>query len=146
MAEMAANNVARRGVPVEQRADPRGQRHRASARGVSRAGVPVALATDDQGVSRSSMAGEYMRAALDQHLDVSPAQDDRAQQPRARVPAGREPVDDDSATPVAACAPTDTMGIGDTPNAACAAFLAGSERAAMQWKLEGRFLAFESVQ
>ena len=30
--------------------------------------VPVALATDDQGVSRSSMAGEYLRAALDQKI------------------------------------------------------------------------------
>jgi adenosine deaminase len=30
--------------------------------------VPVALATDDEGVSRSSMAGEYVRAVTDQKL------------------------------------------------------------------------------
>src|SRR6185295_9945061 len=30
--------------------------------------VPVALATDDQGVSRSSLAGEFLRGVLDQNL------------------------------------------------------------------------------
>jgi len=34
-----------------------------------KSGVPVALATDDQAVARSSMAGEYLRAVQDQHLD-----------------------------------------------------------------------------
>ena len=47
---------------------------------------------------------------------------------------------------MAACAATDTMGVGETPNAACQAFLDGSERAPMQWELERRFLAFESAQ
>ena len=56
-------------------------------------GVPVALATDDQGVSRSSMAGEYVRAALDQHLDYRQLKTISRDQPRARVPAGAEPVD-----------------------------------------------------
>ena len=49
-------------------------------------------------------------------------------------------------TPVGACVATDTMGIGDSPNAACAAFLATSERATMQWSLEHNFLAAESQQ
>ena len=38
------------------------------------------------------------------------------------------------------------MAIGDSPNATCAAFLATSERATLQWDLESRFLAFESQQ
>jgi adenosine deaminase len=109
------------------------------------AGVPVALATDDQGVSRSSMAGEYQRAALDQHLTY------RQIKTLARNSLEHAFVPGPSlwtavGTPVAACAPTDTMGVGDSPNATCAAFLATSQRATLQWDLEGRFLAFERQQ
>jgi adenosine deaminase len=108
-------------------------------------GVPVALATDDQGVSRSSMAGEYVRAALDQHLTY------RQLKTLARTSLEHAFLPGPSlwttiAQPIADCAATDTMGIGGTPNASCAAFLATSERAQMQWNLEGRFLAFESKQ
>lgn len=109
------------------------------------AGVPVALATDDQGVSRSSMAGEYLRAALDQHLTY------RQLKTLARNSLEHSFLPGESlwttiGQPVPACAPTATMGIGDSPNAECAAYLATSERAQIQWKLEGRFLAFESKQ
>jgi hypothetical protein len=45
-----------------------------------------------------------------------------------------------------ACAPTDTMPLGGTPSALCQSFLDGSERARLQWKLEGRFLSFEAAQ
>jgi hypothetical protein len=38
------------------------------------------------------------------------------------------------------------MSVGDSPNATCAAFLATSQRATLQWDLEGRFLAFERQQ
>jgi adenosine deaminase len=108
-------------------------------------GVPVALATDDQGVSRSSMAGEYLRAALDQHLTY------RQLKTIARDSLEHAFLPGDSVwttlgTPVGACAATDTMGIGDSPNAACSAYLATSERATMQWSLEHNFLAFESQQ
>jgi adenosine deaminase len=109
-------------------------------------GVPIALATDDQGVSRSSLAGEYLRGALDQHLDY------RQLKRVARDSLEHAFLPGDSlwtsvgATPVAACAATDTMAIGDAPNATCQAFLDGSERARIQWELERRFLAFERVQ
>jgi adenosine deaminase len=109
------------------------------------AGVPVALATDDQGVSRSSMAGEYMRAALDQHLTYRQLKTlARNSLEHAFLPGAS--LWTTVGVPVEACAATSTMGIGDVPNADCAAYLATSERAAMQWKLEGRFLAFESKQ
>ncbi len=97
-------------------------------------GVPVALATDDQGVSRSSMAGEYMRAALDQHLTyrqlktIARTSLEHAFLPGASLWASAAPYQ-----PVAACAATATMGLGDPPNTACAAYLATSERATMQW-------------
>ena len=145
MAEMAANKV---GVEVclssnVQILEVSGTAHPLAA--YLAAGVPVMLATDDQGVSRSSMAGEYMRAALDQHLTY------RQLKTLARNSLEHAFLPGPSlwttiGQPVTACVPTDTMGIGDTPNAECAAFLATSERAQMQWKLEGRFLAFESMQ
>jgi adenosine deaminase len=49
-------------------------------------------------------------------------------------------------TPVAACAATPTMAVGDPANSACSAYLAASEKATTQWELERRFLAFESQQ
>jgi adenosine deaminase len=109
--------------------------------------VPVALATDDQGVSRSSMAGEYMRAALDQQLDYRQLKTmARNSLEHAFLPGDSLWSSVATAEPIADCAATDTMGLGETPNATCQAFLDGSERARMQWKLEGRFRQFESKQ
>ena len=108
-------------------------------------GVPVALATDDQGVSRSSMAGEYLRAALDQHLTYRQLKTlARNSLEHAFLPGAS--VWTKVGTPVAACAATDSMAIGDPANPSCAAYLAASERATAQWELEHRFLAFESKQ
>jgi adenosine deaminase len=109
--------------------------------------VPVALGTDDQGVSRSSMAGEYQRAALDQQLGyrqlkaMARSSLEHAFLPGASVWASLDTVD-----AVAECATTKEIGLGGTPTAACATFLAASERARMQWELERRFLVFESQQ
>lgn len=109
--------------------------------------VPVALATDDQGVSRSSMAGEYLRATLAQGLSYRELKlVARDSLEHAFVPGDSLWISIGDADPVAACAPTDTMGLGDAPNAACAAFLAASERASLQWKLERNFRDFESQQ
>jgi adenosine deaminase len=110
-------------------------------------GVPVALATDDQGVSRSSMAGEYLKAALDQHLSYRQLKTiARDSLEHSFLPGPSLWTAVTTAQPVAACAPTDTMGIGDPANTTCQAFLAGSERARTQWELERRFRAFERVQ
>ncbi len=110
-------------------------------------GVPVALATDDQGVSRSSLAGEYARAVRDQRLNYRQLKAmarnslEHAFLPGASVWAALP-----MQQPVAACAPTATMALGDRPNAACQAFLDASERAQAQWELERRFRLFESQQ
>jgi len=110
-------------------------------------GVPVALATDDQGVSRSSLAGEYLRAARDQHLTYRQLKSiARSSLEHAFLPGASLWAAVQAATPVADCAPTDTAGVGGTPGAACAALLAASERARMQWELERRFLTFERAQ
>ncbi|HUQ03988.1 MAG TPA: hypothetical protein VM261_15930 [Kofleriaceae bacterium] len=107
--------------------------------------VPVALATDDQGVSRSSMAGEYQRAALDQELGYRQLKTlARNSLEHAFLPGPSLWTSVATGQPVAECAATETMGVGDPPNASCEQFLSGSERARMQWELERRFLAFES--
>ena len=109
--------------------------------------VAVALATDDQGVSRSSMAGEYQRAALDQALDYRQLKTmARDSLEHAFLPGRSLWTSVTDATPVAECVSTDTMGIGDTPNDGCQAYLDTSERAQMQWRLEHNFRTFESQQ
>lgn len=108
------------------------------------AGVPVALATDDQGVSRSSLAGEALRAVQDQGLDYHQLKRlARNSLEHAFLPGDSLWSSISAAQPAPACTPTLSMAIGDPPNASCQAFLALSERARMQWELERRFLAFE---
>jgi adenosine deaminase len=109
--------------------------------------VPVALATDDQGVSRSSLAGEYARAVMDQRLDYRQLKMmARNSLEHAFLPGASLWSSVVMAQPVAACAPTATMGVGDVPGGECATFLMSSERARTQWELEQRFRVFESQQ
>jgi adenosine deaminase len=109
--------------------------------------VPIALATDDQGVSRSSMAGEYMRAALDQKLKYGQLKTmARNSLEHAFLPGASLWTSVADAKPVAACASTATMGVGDPANAECAKVLKASEKATIQWELERRFRDFESRQ
>ncbi len=111
------------------------------------AGVPVALATDDQGVSRSSMAGELVRAARDHQLDYRQLKTmARNSLEHAFVPGPSLWQTFSAVQPIAACAATDPMGVGDPPSATCQAFLDTSERARLQWELERRFRAFERLQ
>lgn len=110
------------------------------------AGVPVALATDDQGVSRSSLAGEMVKAVTDQKLDY------RALKKLARTSLEHSFLPGASVwttlgtAAVADCAATETMPIGGAPSTACQVFLNGSEKATAEWELEKRFLAFEAAQ
>jgi adenosine deaminase len=111
------------------------------------AGVPVALATDDQAVSRSSMAGEYMRAVKDQNLDYRTLKKmartslHKSFAPGQSLWTSLEPL-----TSVSECSPTDTSYYGGTGSSACQAFLTANERARMQWELERRFTVFEAAQ
>jgi adenosine deaminase len=107
------------------------------------ASVPVALSTDDEGVSRIDLTNEYVRAVLDYKLTY------RNLKWLARTGMEHSFLSGDSlwAWPddfEATKKPCEgeTLG-GDTPSAACKAFLDGSEKAAAQWELERRFLAFE---
>ncbi|MGC4116014.1 MAG: hypothetical protein QM765_15800 [Myxococcales bacterium] len=110
--------------------------------------VPVSLATDDQAVSRSSIAGEWMRAVQDQHLSY------RQLKALARnslqysfLPGQSLFTKMDPLTADQACEPTATSLLGDdAPGSDCAALLAASARATAQWELEKRFRVFEAAQ
>ena len=109
--------------------------------------VPVAIATDDQGVSRSSMAGEYARAVLDQGLRYRQLKTmARNSLEHAFLPGESLWSSVTDAEPILDCAATETDLTGETPSPTCEAFLDGSEKARLQWALEGRFLAFEQLQ
>ncbi len=105
--------------------------------------VPVALSTDDEGVSRIDLTHEYVRAALEYNLTYDNLKKlARTGMEHDFLPgASLWAKPDDFEAPVKACQ-GQTLG-GDTPSAACKAFLAASEKATAQWELERRFLAFE---
>jgi len=101
-------------------------------------GVPVALATDDEGVSRSDMTHEYLRAVGD--FGLITYQDlkrmARNSLEHSFLPGASLWSDAKSLRVVGACA-------GLKPSTMCQKFLDGSERATVEWKLEGEFGKFE---
>jgi hypothetical protein len=104
-------------------------------------GVPVALSTDDEGVARSDMTHEYLRAVEEQHLSYMDLKRMARQSlehsflPGKSLWAETKP----AFRPVAVCAGD----LAGKPSHACAEFLAASERAREQWKLEREFAEFE---
>lgn len=147
MAKMAADGVA---VEIclssnDQILEVKGTAHPLAA--YMAAGVPVVLATDDQGVSRSSLANEYVVAALDQKLTYRQLKRiTRDSLEHSFLPGASLWTSVAQAAPVAPCTPTATMGVGDAPSEGCQQFLDTSERAALQWELERRFRVFEAAQ
>lgn len=106
-------------------------------------GVPVALSTDDHGVFRTDITDDFVRAVTVQKLDYRTLKSmvraslEHSFLPGASIWKVRSRYD----TVTDACAPDEP---GDPqPSPACAELLAGSERAAMQWKLEAQLHAFE---
>jgi adenosine deaminase len=107
-------------------------------------GVPVALATDDEGVSRSDMTHEYLRAVESYHLSYSDLKHMARQSlEHSFLPGPSLWTDRKLAFPVTPACRGDAPG-ADKPSAGCQEFLAGNERARMQWKLEGEFAKFET--
>ncbi len=110
-----------------------------------RAGVPVALATDDEGVARSDMTHEYLRGAEDQKLDYLQLKKmARTSLEHAFLPGVSLWRDGKNFIIVSECAK-------DVPGAkprsvACDQLLRSSEKAQLQWKLEGEFVEFEQRQ
>ena len=106
--------------------------------------VPVALSTDDEGVSRIDITHEFVRAALDYRLNYADLKE------LARTGMEHSFLTGASlwAAPdafIATVAPCKAQPLGaEKPTAACKAFLDGSQKAAAEWELEGRFRAFEA--
>ncbi|MFC0204066.1 adenosine deaminase family protein [Novosphingobium soli] len=100
-------------------------------------GVPVMLSTDDEGVLRSDMTNEHVRAVMQQGLrypDLKQMARDSLEYAFAPGPSLWR--DRGMTAFVPACA-------AGLASAACRAFLAGSEKAAVQARLEINFDRFE---
>jgi hypothetical protein len=106
-------------------------------------GVPVALSTDDAGIERIDLTHEYVRAVESYGLGYDDLKElvrnslEYGFLPGASLWANRGGY----AEAVSACV-DDAPGAPD-PSQTCAAFLAGSGKAAQQWELERRFKTFE---
>ena len=106
-------------------------------------GVPVALATDDEGVARSEITREYLRAAEEHGLGyVQLKMMARNSLQYAFLPGASLWADARKFTAVAQCAGENPAGA--SLSNACRQFLAGSEKARLQWKLEAEFKDFEA--
>ncbi len=106
-------------------------------------GVPTAICSDDEGVARSDMTHEYLRAVQDQHLSYLELKRMTRQSIEHSFLPGESLWTATKVTfkPVAACA-GDRLG-ADKPSTGCGKFLAASERAREQWKLEAAYAEFE---
>jgi adenosine deaminase len=105
-------------------------------------GVPVALATDDEGVARSEISIEFLKAAEDQGLGYVQLKTMARNSLQFAFIAGESLwTDRRKFTPVAQCA-RDVEDMKLTSNT-CRQFLAGNEKARLQWQLEQDFNAFE---
>jgi adenosine deaminase len=106
--------------------------------------VPWALSTDDEGVSRIDLTHEYAKGVEEQGLTYADLkQSARASLEHSFLPGADLWVAMDEFTHrVPPCAAV--IGVGDTPSAACAKFLADSPRAAEEWELEHRLAVFEA--
>ena len=105
-------------------------------------GVPVALATDDEGVSRSDISHEFLRGADDQGLGyLQLKMMTRNSLQYAFISGGSLWSDARKFLPVTQCA-QDIASMKLTSNS-CKQYVAGSEKAKLQWRLEEEFNTFE---
>lgn len=107
------------------------------------AGVPVTLATDDEGLSRIDLTHEYLRAALTYDLGYRDLKTMARNSLEYSFLPGASLWRQGSFEVTEACA-GDSVGT-ENPSSACTEFLATSERAREQWRLEAEFVAFETL-
>jgi adenosine deaminase len=109
-----------------------------------RAGVPVALSTDDEGVERIDLTHEYVRATQTYRLGFAQLVTlSRNGLAYGFIPGSNLWSDIDRFAPAPACA-GDRLGAA-RPSPPCAAFLARSEKARLQWQLEAKLARFEAA-
>jgi adenosine deaminase len=108
-----------------------------------RAGVPVTLATDDEGVARIDLTHEYLRAVTTYGLGYEElkrlARNSLAYNFLPGESLWRRGGDERHA----ACRGDD---VERPPSPPCEAFLAGSEKARLQWRLERDLAEFERLE
>ena len=105
--------------------------------------VPVALATDDEGVARSEITMEYMRASQDQQMSyVQLKMMARNSLQYAFLPGASLWLDAKKFIRVPQCAGDNPARV--PPSQRCQEFLSTSEKARLQWALEGDLSTFES--
>jgi adenosine deaminase len=106
-------------------------------------GVPVALATDDEGVARSEISREFLKAAEDHGLGyVQLKTMARTSLQFAFIAGGSLWSDGRKFVPVPQCAKDfSTVKLSSSD---CKQYVASSEKAKLQWKLEEEFRSFES--
>jgi adenosine deaminase len=106
--------------------------------------VPWALSTDDEGVSRIDLTHEYARGVDEQNLTYLDLKRSARTSLEHAFLHGESlytaPDDFAHRKPVCSAAITSTS----APSTACATFLNANEKAAAQWELERRFVAFET--
>ncbi len=109
-----------------------------------RAGVPVALSTDDEGVSRVDLTHEFQRAVETYDLNYADIKGlARNSLTYSFLPGDSLWRDSRGGAMVAACADAPQGAHDLSQHKACADFLARSEKARQQWRLESEFAAFE---
>jgi len=107
-------------------------------------GVPVAISTDDEGVARSDMTHEYLRAVQTYRLPYTELKRMTRQSLEHTFLPGQSLWGETKGAfrPVVECA--SNVAGSKKPSAGCAKFLAASEHAREQWKLEAAFASFEN--
>ena len=105
-------------------------------------GVPVALATDDEGVSRSEISREFLKAALDQGLGYLQLKTmARNSLQYAFIAGGSLWSTGRKFVAVPQC--TQDLVMMKLGSSGCRQYVAGSEKAKLQWKLEEELRSFE---
>ena len=105
-------------------------------------GVPVALSTDDEGISRDIMTTEYVKAVSTYQIDYLTLKNMvRNSISYAFIPGDNLWHGHDYKKVDSSC--RGDLGMRQ-PSKKCKKFLASSEKAALQWELEKRFMEFEN--
>ena len=106
-------------------------------------GVPVALATDDEGVARSEISREYLKAAEDHGLGYIELKTmARTSLQHAFLAGVSLWADARKFIPVSQC--SKDLPMAREISSSCKQYLAGSEKARLQWKLEEEFKNFDN--
>ena len=107
------------------------------------AGVAVSLSTDDEGVNRAWLTNRYVDAAVLHHLDYYTLKKTARDSLQHSLIGGADLWADWEKfdTMVPACA---GQSVTSPATGACAAYLAASPRATLEWNEEGKFAEFEA--